>query len=155
MAEIISSEYPDLPDAVDLLHALNTNPTFMTGQPSPTFSAFLQRIETATPTPSDDEDDTRESWGHAQFTAGSMTCTSVLDTWASVGSPGFAYRLIAAALTTCRVARWICMTHPDAAPMPAFYLSDNYLNEVCRLLWAAWKSAGGVCLIQSRIKLTC
>ncbi|KZP10964.1 hypothetical protein FIBSPDRAFT_962637 [Athelia psychrophila] len=122
LLHIISSEHPDVTDAVDLLHTLNANQAFMVGEPSLIFSVFLERVESATPvlTEEADENDSPEMWGHTQFAGGSMTCTSVLDTWASIGSSSFVYRLIAAVLTT-----------------------DNYLGEVCRLLWAAWKSAGG------------
>lgn len=118
----------------------------MVGQPSPVFSAFLERIESATPvlTEDADEDNSPGMWGHTQFAGGNMTCTSVLDTWASIGSSSFACRLIAAALTTCRVSRWLFKRELVAASTPVFYLSDNYLSEVCKLLWAAWKSAGGV-----------
>ncbi|KZP34072.1 hypothetical protein FIBSPDRAFT_943135 [Athelia psychrophila] len=143
--DITSSEHPDVTDAVDLLHALNANQAFMVGEPSSIFSAFLERVESATPvlTEEADENDSPEMWGHTQFAGGSMTCTSVLDTWASIGSSSFTYRLIAAALTTCRVSRWLCKRQLVPASTPVFYLSDNYLGEVCRLLWAAWKSAGG------------
>ncbi|KAF7967814.1 hypothetical protein HWV62_32973 [Athelia sp. TMB] len=141
---IILSEHPDLgnlTDAIDLLHALNANPSFTSEQPSSSFTEFLHRIETAIPAPTDDEDEIGQSWGHRQFTAGGLTCTSVLDTWANIGSPSFAYRLIAAALTMCRVSRWQCKT--QLAITPTSYLSDSYLNETCRLLWLAWKAAGG------------
>lgn len=147
VTDIITSEHPDLSslaDATELLHALNANPMFTTEQPSSNFSAFLHRIETTVPAPTDDEDEICQQWGHIQFTAGSLTCRSVLDTWASIGSPDFAYRLIAAALTTCRVARWQCKA--QLSTIPTFYLSDSYLNETCELLWSAWKSAGGVSL---------
>lgn len=132
----------DFSDAIDLLNALKANPTFTSGEPSPSFVQFLDRIENTIPSIADDEDETNESWGHTQFTSGQLKCTSVLDTWASVGSPSFAARLIAAALTTCRVSRWLCQTNRPT--MPSSYLSDSYLNETCRLLWACWKSAGGV-----------
>lgn len=118
-ADIITTEHPSLEnitDACDLLHALNANPTFTDDEPSSCFSEFLLRIETAAPSPNDDEDETNQSWGHTQFTAGKLTCTSVLDTWASVGSPRFAYKLIAAALTTCRVSRWLCKTQMALTP---------------------------------------
>lgn len=117
------------------------NPTLPSAEPSPTFIDFLDRIERAVPSPEDGEDDTNESWGHRQFTAGRLTCMSVLKSWASVGSPTFAGRLIAAAVTTCRVSRWLCKTQKSTTP--TFYISDSYLNETCRLLWACWTSAGG------------
>lgn len=144
-ADIISTEHPNLSqftDAIDILNALNASPTFTSGEPSQLFVSFLDRIERAVPSPEDGEDDTNESWGHSQFTAGKLTLTSVIESWASVGSPAYARRLIAAAVTTCRVARWLCKS--QMSTLPAFYVSDNYLNDTCSLLWTCWKSASGV-----------
>lgn len=146
LVAIIESEHSGISsfvDATDLLHALNANPTFTTVTPSSRFVTFLQRIEAAVPAPTDGEDDTCQSWGHSLFTSGGLTCTSVLDTWESVGSPSFALRLLAAALTTCRISRWLCV-EAKLNVSPGSYLSDSFLNEICTLLWAAWKSAGGV-----------
>lgn len=150
MADIISTEYSNLPcftDVIDLLNVLDANTTFTTDEPSSSFTDFLEHIETAVPSPAYEEDDMYESWGHKQFTGGQLTCTTVLKTWACVGSPSFAGRLIAAAITTCRVSRWACKTR--TAPMPLFFNSNNYLNETCRLLWDCWKLAGGVSVSNS------
>ncbi len=97
---------------------------------------FIERIESADLTAPDiDEDDTNISWGHSQFTAGSMTCTTVLKTWSEVGDTQTAYRLIAASLKTCLVACHLCFTNKVAVPSSSSYLSDSYLQEVVRILW--------------------
>ena len=77
--------------------------------PSPDVIAFIQRIETADPN-SDvfDEDNLGSSWGHSQFTSGSITCKSVVDSWSSIGNIATACRLIAAVIKTCNVARHLC-----------------------------------------------
>ncbi|KAF7964869.1 hypothetical protein HWV62_2087 [Athelia sp. TMB] len=127
----------------NLLDALEANSMFATSDPSPEFLEFLERIETADPqafNETEDEDNLGSNWGHYQYTAGKLTLTSVIKTWASVGSPSYAIRLLAASLTTCNVARWLCRTH--SVP-PSCYLSDNYLAELAALLWSHWKAAGG------------
>lgn len=129
------------PEAVSLIEALEVNPTFASGEPSVALLEFLERIETADHAAfSDDEDNTNECWGHYQFTAGILTCTSVLNSWDSIGSASYACRLVAATLTTCHVARWLCR---DRTSQPSF-LSDSYLTEITSLLWSCWRSAGGV-----------
>lgn len=131
------------PIAFDLINALKANPTFTVNEPSSDFTEFLRRINSADPAAFagvDDEDQTNECWGHYQFTSGSLTCTRVITSWHDVGSPAYACKIIAAALTTCQVARWLCR---DRNPQPSF-LSDNYLAEVINLLWSCWKSADGV-----------
>lgn len=133
------------PALTDLLNSIIANPTFTTSAPSPTFLEFLCRIETADPKAFEgtDEDNLGASWGHYQFTAGKLTCTSVIDSWASVGSPLFACRLIAAAFNTSHVARWLCR---DMHPQP-WLLSDSYIAKVGELLWGCWIAAGGVSII--------
>lgn len=141
------------PAATHLVEALQASPNFTTGEPSPDFMTFLHRIETTDPaafSPDEDEDSLGVSWGHYQFTSGSLTCTRVITTWTDVGSPLYACRLIAAALTTCHVARWlVCKElNPETTILPSF-LSDNYLTETTDLLWSCWQAAGGVCHIIS------
>lgn len=134
---------PLQPAAIDLLEALQANQDFTTLKPSSEFLTFLHRIESADPAAfadPDNEDNTNESWGHYQYTSGSLTCSVIISTWSNVGSPEFACKLIAAALKTCQVARRLCK---ERTPQPSF-LSDNYLNEIVELLWSCWKLAGGV-----------
>lgn len=119
-------------------------PMFTTGAPSPEFLQLLERVENADPNAfKDDEDNLGSSWGHHQFTAGSLTLTSVILSWASVGSPSYACRLIAAAITTTHVARWLCRNDPHIS----FFLSDNYMAKAGELLWECWRRAGGVSLL--------
>lgn len=142
--DLLSSIQPLLQGtaALDLLNALQAYPTFTAGNPSERFIQFLQRIETADPNAfGDDEDNLGSNWGHYQFQAASLRGSNVIDLWASVGSPIYACRLVAAVLTTCQVARWLCR---DTLPQPQFFISDAYLVEITELLWHCWKHAGGV-----------
>lgn len=101
--------------------------------PSPTIQ-FIRRIENANPNdPGIEEDDTNASWGHSQFTAGGITCRSVLKTWSDIANVTTAYRLLAASLKTCLVARHLCFT--NNIPEQSLYLSDIYLEQVVDILW--------------------
>lgn len=130
------------PTAIELVTVLRANSTFTNNEPSADFARFLKRIEEADPAAFDEDDDnSNDSWGHYQFTTDSLTCTRVLDSWDSVGSPSDACQLIAAVLTTCHVARWLCR---ERGRKPSSFLSDSYLTEVSRLLWSCYQKAGGV-----------
>jgi hypothetical protein len=107
--------------------------------------AFLNRIERADPhAPDISEEDNNESWGHHQFTATSLTCTTVLTSWDCIDNIDVVCRLIAAAIKTCRVARHLCFSWNINA---STYLSDIYLSNVVKLLWSLWKDAGGVSIM--------
>ncbi|KAI0044239.1 hypothetical protein FA95DRAFT_1625999 [Auriscalpium vulgare] len=127
------SELPAVPGARDLLEFLQeAGTTLNKGEPSANVMSFLERIENADPNAADiDEDNTNANWGHRQFTAGGLTCTTVLTLWSAVGNTNIAYRLIAAALRTCKVARHLCFKRqlkPDA------FLSDAYLSNIVEQL---------------------
>ena len=126
---------------------MQANPSFKRGAtPTPT-DEFIARIENADPTAPDiSEDDHGSSWGHLQFTGGSMTVTSVLTTWGCVGNTETACRLIAAAIKTCKVARHICF---EQNVTTSSYLSDAYLQNSIEVLWKLWNDAGGVCISAS------
>jgi hypothetical protein len=118
------------------------NPTFNSKPPSTEMLQFIARIETSDPNSTElAEDDSNASWGHYQFTAGSMTVQSVLTSWSSVGNTETACKLIAAAIKTCKVARFICFQRNIAGDI---YLSDIYLENIVDRLWTLWKDAGGV-----------
>jgi hypothetical protein len=103
--------------------------------PSQSVSAFLERIESADPNAPDiSEDDTDANWGHYQFTAGNLRCSTVLSSWDEIGATT-AKKLIAAALKTCQVARHICFEHGVNA---SGYLSDAYLQTLIQSLWTSW-----------------
>lgn len=124
------------PHATELLEALQkiSDTAALNGNPSPTALQFIERIEAADPNAPDiDEDDTNIGWGHNQFTSGSLTCRSVLRTWVDIGNVKSAYRLLAASLKTCLVARHLCFT--NKIPVSGSYLSDSYLREVVEILW--------------------
>ena len=139
----MENDFPTISFASDLLQSLKAKPDFSNDTPSPNVITFLDRIESADPnSPDIQEDDTNANWGHQQFTASSLTCTTVLETWASVGTAAVALRLIASAIQTCKIARHICLKreiHADS------YLSDAYLENMIERLWNLWKDAGAVC----------
>jgi hypothetical protein len=134
--------FPGNQEAIDLLNAMESSPEFKVGKSSDDFATFLERINNANPNePTLSEDDLDASWGHYQFTAGRLTCTTVLTSWDVVGSCSNACDLIVAALKTCKVARHLCFEREVEA---ASYLSDIYLENIISKLWDLWKSAGGV-----------
>jgi hypothetical protein len=117
-------------------------PDFRALAPSNDFTIFLERIEHADPNDATiSEDNKGVGWGHHQFTAGSMTCSSVMKSWEDVGDTDTARRLIAAAIRTCKVARHLC---EQTEVMATSYISDVYLDRVIETLWDLWKVAGAV-----------
>lgn len=123
--------------AEDLLASfemMKTSPSHSESDPPSTTVQFIERIEQANPNaPGIEEDDTNVGWGHWQFTAGSMTCRTILKTWLDIGNVATAYRLLAASLKTCLVARHLCFTNNIS--VQSSYLSDAYLQQVVDILW--------------------
>lgn len=117
-------------------------PDFRALAPSTDLKIFLERIEKADPNDTTiDEDNKGVGWGHHQFTGGSMTCSSVMKSWEDIGNTDTARKLIAAAIRTCKVARYICEQTKITAMS---YISDTYLERVIETLWDLWKVAGAV-----------
>ncbi|KAF8867498.1 hypothetical protein BD779DRAFT_1483283 [Infundibulicybe gibba] len=130
-----------LPLATELLDAMSLRPDFEASQPSSDVMALLTWIENADPNSDEfSEDDSNGSWGHYQFTAGGLTCTSALLNWRSIGNTETACRLIAAALKTCKIARHVCFNRDIEVNS---FLSDAYLENVIEKLWEVWTAAGG------------
>jgi len=122
---------------------MESSPGFKVGEPLDDFVAFLARIKNMDPNDSNfSEDNLDASWGHYQFTAGCLNCTTVLTSWDIVGGCSYACDLIAAAFKTCKVAQHLCFEHKIDVMS---YLSDIYLENVVSKLWDLWKSVGGVC----------
>jgi hypothetical protein len=108
--------------------------------PSDDVLTFIARIEQANPdSPDISEDDTNESWGHYQYTASALTYTTVLASWDSIGNIDTACRLIAAAIKTCKIARYLCFARHIS---PTSYLSDIYLQNIVELLSQLWSATG-------------
>jgi hypothetical protein len=121
---------------------MEAHPNFQVGATPPLTTNFLLRIENLKPTdPSLSEDDTGASWGHYQFTSGSMTIKSVIQSWDCVGSTMMACKLIAAAVKTCKVARHICF---EQNIKTTSFLADAYLSNLINELYDVWVKAGGV-----------
>lgn len=117
-------------------------PDFRSSPPSANLNLFLTRIEKADPNDATiDEDNKGIGWGHYQFTAGSMTCASAMTSWEDIGNNDTAYKLIAAAVRTCKVARYVC---EKTNVTTTSYISDIYLGQVIETLWDLWKLAGAV-----------
>ena len=138
-------EFPSMHRGIDLLNAIEAQPGIGVGITPAVTINFLSRIENADPTdPNLSEDNTGSSWGHYQFTSGSMTITSVIRSWDCVGSATMACKLIAAAVKTCKVARHTCFEqnlHTNS------FLADVYLSNLIDELCDVWVKAGGVSLI--------
>jgi hypothetical protein len=105
--------------------------------PTPSLTTkFLSRLENSNPNdPGLSEDDTGASWGHYQYTSGSMTINSVIRSWDCVGTTTIACKLIAAAIKTCRVARHICF---EKNVNTTSYLADVYLSKLIEQLYDVW-----------------
>jgi hypothetical protein len=115
---------------------MQNNPEFSRGEPSPDMTAFLKRIESADPNDdSIDDDEKGVSWGHYQFTAGNMQCSTVITSWKAVGNTKIACRLIAAAVKTSMVAKYICKK--QRLPTTAL-LSYIYVEKVIEVLCSVW-----------------
>ena len=83
-----------------------------------------------------------QGWGHYQFTAGGLSPATVLTSWQEVGSIDTAFKLVAAAIKTCREAQLMCEN--AGAPKTTGFLSDDYLELMLKHLKKCWVDAGGV-----------
>jgi hypothetical protein len=137
------SEFKHIPgDTLNLLQELNHEYSKHNGIPSANILQFIDRIELADPSAEDNEDNMNVSWGHTQFTSGGLTCSSVLVSWSAVGNVGTAFRLLAAAVKTAKVARQLCFTQGISEKRA--YLADAYIQNIIELLWNCWND---VCLL--------
>lgn len=127
-------------DLLNTFKMMSSGPSLPNKDPPSSTLRFIERIESANPYATDiDEDNTNFGWGHLQFTAGGITLRSVFKTWSDVGDVPTAYRLLAASLKTCLVARHLCITNKisvqSSMTSPSSYLSDAYLQQVVDILW--------------------
>jgi hypothetical protein len=124
---------------------MNAQSTFKQGKPSEKVVMLLERLQFADPgSPDIDEDNSCQSWGHDQFTAGFISPTSSLTTWQDVGDVTTAFKLMAAGLKTCEEARLMCAN--AGAPKTTGFISDDFLKQTLDLIEKCWVNAGGVCL---------
>ncbi|KAG2010409.1 hypothetical protein CC2G_013238 [Coprinopsis cinerea AmutBmut pab1-1] len=134
----LASDFPSIKTGVQLIERLQqmssaTASSSADSEPSASLLTLIQRIETADPNdPSLEEDDTNESWGHRQFTAGDLQLGTALGSWGDVGSVNTASRLIAATIRMCRVARYLCTQRQIIANS---FVCDAYLDRVVETLW--------------------
>lgn len=147
----MAQDFPSIAHAADLLKAMQASAPSESAEPSETVLALLDRLEQTDPnSPEISEDDTNSSWGHYQYTAGSLTCRSVLTSWAAIGKVDIACRFVAAGIRVCKVARHICFVR-NVDPPPSSYLGDAYLDSLIELLWDLWtqraKSVSDQCTI--------
>ncbi|KAF8164957.1 hypothetical protein B0H34DRAFT_670919 [Crassisporium funariophilum] len=118
---------------------MQDNPEFLHGEPSLGMLAFLKRIESADPSnESVDNNKKGASWGHYQFAAGSLRCSTVITLWKAVSSTKIACQLIAAAVRTLMVAKHICKKQQLLATS---LLSCNYVEKVIEALCTIWDNA--------------
>ncbi|KAF7426504.1 hypothetical protein PC9H_008873 [Pleurotus ostreatus] len=131
--------------AMELLAGMEQSPTHGGhGFLSSNTIALLKRVQTADPACIENEDDLLASWGHWQWSGGDLTISGAITSWQDVGSTETARELIAAALTTCKAARYLCLS---VSPRPQSYLSDSYLDRIISTLYDVWKRSGGVILL--------
>ncbi|KAH9177465.1 hypothetical protein EDB89DRAFT_2064450 [Lactarius sanguifluus] len=143
LIEIITNEFPTILGAADLLQAMQKATNVEAHEPSNDVAVLLDRLEGADPDSMDDDDDnSNESWGHAQFTAGGLTIRSALVDWEAVGGLSTALKLIAAAVRTCKVARALCTARGRSATA---YLADSYLGLLFERLQHCWEDAQSSC----------
>ena len=133
------TEFKHIPgDALKLLQELNREHLVHNGVPSADVLQFIDQIERADPSAEDNEDNMDLSWGHTQFTSGRLTCSSVLVSWPAVGNVATAFRLLAAAVKTAKVARQLCFTKGISNTGGSDYLADAYIQNIIELLWTCW-----------------
>ncbi|KAH9030472.1 hypothetical protein EDB84DRAFT_1271399 [Lactarius hengduanensis] len=143
LTAVLTSDFPSLTNAASLIRSMNAHASFKQGKPSNNVTALLERIQFADPgSPDIDEDNTCQSWGHDLFTAGGISPSSSLTTWEDVGSAATAFKLVAAALKTCREARQMCVN--AGTPKMDGFISDIYLEQILECLEKCWVGAGGV-----------
>jgi hypothetical protein len=82
-----------------------------------------------------DKNNSNENWGHAQFTAGDLTIRTVLVDWEAVGSSSTAFKLIVAAIRTCKVARAFCSAKGRSSMT---FLADDFLELLLKQLQCCW-----------------
>ena len=132
----LAEDFPRLESALRLLTEMQDNPEFSFEEPSSYMTAFLKRIESADPNDDFiDDDEKGVSWGHYQFTAGDMQCSTVITSWKAVGNTKIACRLIAAAVRTSMVAKYICKK--QQLPTTSL-LSYHYVEKVIEALCTVW-----------------
>jgi len=68
-----------------------------------------------------------------------MTFTKILTSWDDIGNIDTAYKLLAATIRTCKVARHVCFQRGIKATS---FLSDAYLANIVERLWELWKTGG-------------
>ncbi|KAI9442454.1 hypothetical protein H4582DRAFT_2054893 [Lactarius indigo] len=146
---ILKSEFPSLTNAPSLLNSMNAQLSFKQGETSESVTTLLERVQSADPgSPDIDEDNMGQSWGHYQFTAGGISPSSSLTSWEDVGSVAMAFKLIAAAIKTCREVRVMCVN--AGMPKTMGFISDIYLEKILECLESCWVGAGRIITSHSR-----
>ncbi|KAH8995850.1 hypothetical protein EDB86DRAFT_3077415 [Lactarius hatsudake] len=146
---VLTSEFPALTNTVNLIRSMNVQLLFKQGKSSHNVSTLLERLQFADPgSPDIDEDNTCLSWGHDLFTAGGISPSSSLTTWEDVGSVATAFKLVAAALKTCREVQLMCTN--AGTPQTGGFINNIYLEKILECLENCWVRAGGV-ITSSRV----
>ena len=142
ISDIITNEYDHVQHAatINLLKSMEGHPSFGGGVTSPDVELLINQIESADPNTETNEDNLGVQWGHEQF----KNWRAPLTSWAAIGYPGMARRLIAAMVKTAKVSRQLCQLKGEMPPNTC--LADCYLQEAGELLWDLWVKANGVSL---------
>ncbi|KAN0129807.1 hypothetical protein V8E53_012377 [Lactarius tabidus] len=125
---ILTSDFPSLTTAPNLLRSMNMHRLFQQGKTSENVTTLLECLQSADPGSLDlNEDNTGKGWGHYQFT--------------DVSSIATAFKLMAAAIKTCQEAWLICK---NARILLKGFISDAYLEKTLEFLEKCWVDAGGI-----------
>lgn len=131
--EIVTGDpnFHQVPHATDLLEALHKAPATAEGSSTAAVEQFLAGIEQADPNAPDvGEDNTNTSWGHYHFRSGVVRFDNL--TWEMVANKQTAYRILAATIKTCRVARHLCFKRNITTNS---VVADMYLETIVQNLW--------------------
>jgi hypothetical protein len=143
LAVILTSDFPSLTKAPRFLRSMNAQSSFKQGEPSDQVTTLLKHVQLADPGSLNiNEDNMCRGWGHDQFTEGGISPSTSLTSWQDVGNVATAFKLVAAALKTCREACLMC-AH-TGTPETGSFISDIYLEQTLERLEECWVGAGGV-----------
>ncbi|KAH9077546.1 hypothetical protein EDB83DRAFT_2311286 [Lactarius deliciosus] len=146
---ILKSQFPSLTNAPNLLRSMNVQSSFKQGKTSEKIMTLLECVQSTDPgSPDIDEDNTGQSWGHYQFTAGDISPSSSLTSWKDVRSVATAFKLVTAAIRTCQEAHLMCAN--AGMPRTSGFISDVYLEKTLECLKSCWVGAGGTITSHSR-----
>ena len=127
---ILTSKFPSLLNAPNLLCSMHAQPSFKQGPTSDNIATLLTHLQYVDPgAPDIDEDNSWLSWGHDQSMAGGITPTSCLMSWQNISSVDTALKMYQEAYMMCMNAN---------VPKTNGFVSDIYLQQILEYLKKCW-----------------